>query len=379
MLKRFEVKNYRTFKNKIEIDFSNVGGYRFNQDCINDNTITKMLIYGKNATGKTNLGRALMDLWALINGDLKPNKYSGYMINADSTDDYSSFKYLFVFDNHELIYTYKRASEDAIINEELKLDNKTAFKNDFKEVNVNYKILSDLGVTAGSIEKYLFNISNITENNKIPFLRWIINNTSYGRFSLLGKLDTYLQSMKLINVSMQMWDYNPRYNEAFFEMLGKKDHLKDFEEFLNVMGISCKLQMIPLPDGTKQLYFVHKKPVPFYETASSGTRSLTNLYKKVIAFSESSFLYLDEFDAFYHYEMAEKLVIFFKNKYPNTQMILTTHNTNLMTNKLMRPDTLFILSETGKLTALCDATKREIREGHNLEKMYISGEFDKYE
>lgn len=379
MLKRFEVKNYRTFKNKIEIDFSNVGGYRFNQDCINDNTITKMLIYGKNATGKTNLGRALMDLWALINGDLKPNKYSGYMINADSTDDYSSFKYLFVFDNHELIYTYKRASEDAIINEELKLDNKTAFKNDFKEVNVNYKILSDLGVTAGSIEKYLFNISNITENNKIPFLRWIINNTSYGRFSLLGKLDTYLQSMKLINVSMQMWDYNPRYNEAFFEMLGKKDHLKDFEEFLNVMGISCKLQMIPLPDGTKQLYFVHKKPVPFYETASSGTRSLTNLYKKVIAFSESSFLYLDEFDAFYHYEMAEKLVIFFKNKYPNTQMILTTHNTNLMTNKLMRPDTLFILSETGKLTALCDATKRELREGHNLEKMYISGEFDKYE
>ena len=38
-----------------------------------------------------------------------------------------------------------------------------------------------------------------------------------------------------------------------------------------------------------------------------------------------------------------------------------------------------ILSETGKLTALCDATKRELREGHNLEKMYISGEFDKYE
>lgn len=379
MLKRFEVKNYRTFKNKIVIDFSNVGGYKFNQDCINDNTITKMLIYGKNATGKTNLGRALMDLWTLIRGDLKTNKYSSYMLNADSTDEYSTFKYVFVFDNHELIYTYKRASEDSIIIEELKLDKKNVFKNDFKEVIVNYEKLSDLGVTAVSIEKYIFNISNIKENNKIPFLRWIINNTSYDRLSLLGKFDAYLQSMKLINVSMQIWSDNPRYNELFFELLDKDENLKEFEEFLNVMGISCKLNLIPLPDGTKQLYFVHKKPVPFYETASSGTRSLTNLYKKVIVFSESSLIYLDEFDAFYHYEMAEKLVKYFKKKYPNTQMILTTHNTNLMTNKLMRPDTLFILSEAGKLTALCDATERELREGHNLEKMYISGEFDKYE
>ena len=50
-----------------------------------------------------------------------------------------------------------------------------------------------------------------------------------------------------------------------------------------------------------------------------------------------------------------------------------------MTNKIMRPDCLFILSSRGTLTALCDATERELREGHNLEKMYISGEFEKYE
>ena len=40
---------------------------------------------------------------------------------------------------------------------------------------------------------------------------------------------------------------------------------------------------------------------------------------------------------------------------------------------------LFILSREGNLTALCNATQRELREGHNLEKMYISGEFEKYE
>ena len=58
---------------------------------------------------------------------------------------------------------------------------------------------------------------------------------------------------------------------------------------------------------------------------------------------------------------------------------MTTHNTNLMTNRFMRPDCLFILSGTGDLTALCDATERELREGHDLKKMYISGEFERYE
>ena len=63
----------------------------------------------------------------------------------------------------------------------------------------------------------------------------------------------------------------------------------------------------------------------------------------------------------------------------NCQMIMTSHNTNLMTNRLMRPDCMFILSRNGMLTALCNATTRELREGHNLEKMYIRWEFEKYE
>ena len=39
---------------------------------------------------------------------------------------------------------------------------------------------------------------------------------------------------------------------------------------------------------------------------------------------------------------------------------------------------LLILSRYG-LTPLSRATERELREGHNLEKMYIGGEFSKYE
>ena len=59
----------------------------------------------------------------------------------------------------------------------------------------------------------------------------------------------------------------------------------------------------------------------------------------------------------------------------DTQVMLTSHNTNLLTNRIMRPDCYFILTES-KLTSLVNATSRELREGHNLEKLYMSGEFN---
>lgn len=62
MLKRFEVTNYKNFKEKIMIDFSNVDGYQFSTDCITEQLISKMIIYGRNATGKTNFGKALLDI-----------------------------------------------------------------------------------------------------------------------------------------------------------------------------------------------------------------------------------------------------------------------------------------------------------------------------
>ena len=184
----------------------------------------------------------------------------------------------------------------------------------------------------------------------------------------------------MITAGNTMLRTSRRMNDAFFELLEDSDRLKDLEDFLNEMGIECKLILQKLPDGQRELYFKHEKLVPFYETASSGTLALVDLYRRLIPKNwDPSFIYLDEFDAFYHYEMSEKVINFFKRRYPKCQIIMTSHNTNLMTNRLMRPDCLFVLSRAGALTALCNATERELREGHNLEKMYISGEFDKYE
>lgn len=374
MLKKFTVKNYKNFKDEISLDFSNIAGYQFNMDCLSMGLIGKMLIYGRNATGKTNFGRALLDIKRLMY-DMSRNGEKSVLINADSRDDTAKFMYEFKFGNDEVIYKYSRFANTDLCDEELSINGNIIFKCDFKNNKFDFQGLNIISAETVNTNRYL-----IQDNDVLPFLRWLINNTSFSYNSVLIKLSEYVNKMDLITVGNNRIESSTIDYSKFFEDLKNQVHLQNFEDFLNLMGIECKLVLQELPDGQIELYFAHKKLVPFYSTASSGTLALTSLYQKIVSKAvRSSLVYLDEFDAFYHYEMAEKLISFFKTKYPKCQFIMTSHNTNLMTNKIMRPDCLFILSSRGTLTALCDATERELREGHNLEKMYISGEFEKYE
>ena len=90
MLKKFTVRNYKNFEKKITIDFSNTAAYQFSTDCIYEGLISKMLIYGRNATGKTNLGRALTDICStMFKGPRFMN--DGVFLNADSDENLQYF------------------------------------------------------------------------------------------------------------------------------------------------------------------------------------------------------------------------------------------------------------------------------------------------
>lgn len=370
MLKKFTVSNYKNFKDEISLDFSKIGEYSFNAD-----SLSMRLIYGRNATGKTNFGRALLDIKILLYGMFR-NDENSVLINANSQEDTAKFIYEFQFGSDEVIYKYSRFENRNLCDEELYMNGEAIFKCDFKNSKFDFQGLSIISAETVNTNRYL-NKGEMDNEYVLPFLRWLINNTVFSDDSVLIQLFEYVRKMGIITVSnnrihLSMFSYR-----KFFEDLKNPVHLQSFEDFLNLMGIECKLVLQELPDGQAELYFSQNKLVPFYSTASSGTLALTSLYQKIV--SNPSLIYIDDFAAFYHYEMAEKLICYFKDKYPECQFIMTSHNTNLMTNKIIRPDCLCLLSSKGTLTALCDATERELREGHNLEKIYISGEFEKYE
>ena len=97
MLKKFSVKNYKNFKDEICIDFCDIAGYQFSTDCISDGMISKMLIYGRNATGKTNLGRALTDIIYIL--------YSGLSIKEHFLMPIRQRRHRFLFTHSNLMVT----------------------------------------------------------------------------------------------------------------------------------------------------------------------------------------------------------------------------------------------------------------------------------
>lgn len=383
MLRKFEVRNYKTFKDKISLDFGDIGGYQFSTECIYDRYISKMLIYGRNATGKTNLGKALMDIQRLLFG-LRKLREDRSFLNADSVEETAVFSYEFIFDGQKVVYRYGRCSDTTLKWEELEINDELIFSCDFSARQFNFDNLSYIKVETANTERYRLLLdereSDDGDEIELPFMRWLVNNVALEKNSVLLKMFNYVRRMVFISAGNHIWPRQSKAYDTFFEKLEERKGLQEIEQFFNEMGIECQLILRKLPDGQRELYFYHERLVPFFETASSGTLALFDLYRRSVApMREASFIYLDEFDAFYHYEMAENVIRFFKKRYSKCQIILTSHNTNLMTNRLMRPDCLFILSSFGTLTALCNATERELREGHNLEKMYISGEFEKYE
>ena len=385
MLKKFTVKNFKNFKNELTLDFGNVGGYKFNQDCINKDVICKCLIYGRNATGKTNFGEALSDITDIILG--RYNRLREYKIlNANSEELFASFSYQFSFGNDTLEYLYKRNDKRELLSETLKVNDTMVYELDFNEGLFKSLELSLIDADTIQTEKYIGSIQQTLEefedeeSIRVPFLRFVLNNVPLKSESLLFKLEDYVRRIRLSSVSSALMRGPSRFNMSYVEYLAERKNLIEFEKFLNTMGIRCILEVVKSADGQSELFFKHNILIPFYENASSGTLALTSLYRRVLNFDiKPSLFYMDEFDAFYNYEMSEKIVKFFKENYPECQIIMTTHNTNLMTNQIMRPDCLFILSRDGMITPLCNATERELREGHNLEKLYIGGEFEKYE
>ena len=81
---------------------------------------------------------------------------------------------------------------------------------------------------------------------------------------------------------------------------------------------------------------------------------------------------IDEFDAFYHFELSQ--LILNKLKKANCQVLLTTQNTTLLGNDILRPDCYFLF-EDGKIANLPERTDKELRLVHNIEKLYRGGTF----
>lgn len=372
MLIKFTVENYKNFKDPITIDFTEKHDYRFNPKCTKNGLLSKVVIYGPNASGKSNLGLAIFDIVGLLTDKTKQASQMDPLsfINADSDSGIAKFEYCFKKGNSCIRYAYQKESPTKLIFEELFIDDVKVFSYDYLNKKRDFARL-DL------IDAQNLNFEYFEQNFAI--LRYIANNT-------LQAPDSYVKFLMNF-VSRMLW-FRSLQDNSYIGLTTGVDNLqswiiennlvKDFQNFLRDMaGIEMELGVATAeaPNKIQLLVEQHKKvPLIFGETASSGTRALELFYYWSRRFNDVSFLFVDEFDAFYHFDLAKK-VLKYVYELDNIQAVFTTHNSNLADNGILRPDCYFNLMN-GRLKSFADSTNRELREGHNLEKMLRNGEFD---
>lgn len=157
------------------------------------------------------------------------------------------------------------------------------------------------------------------------------------------------------------------------EFIIQNHYTEDFLEFLERVS-EQHFKFIHHKEGDKNLYCeIGGNTIPFLLIASTGTQALELLYVWIKRMSGASFVFIDEFDAFYHFKLAFEVCKQLFNL--NCQVFTSSHNTYLMTNDLLRPDCNFIL-QNNKIKPLHACTEKELRFGHNIEKLFRAGAFE---
>ena len=370
MLKEFSVKNFKNFEGRATLELDHPANYEFNKEVIKNNCITKAIIYGINGSGKSNLALAIFDIILhLTDKERALDKYQLYN-NLRSGKEAVEFEYLFLFDGIEVRYLYSKKAPLSLLKEELFIDGIEVLKYD----HVLQKGFSKLKGT----ETLQINATSMPEMQSLSRVKFVKSNAileddSINRafISFTSFVDRMLMFYSLTENRYQGLIVGP---ESYTQGIINAGKIKDFESFLKTQGVYYDLVAIDVNGNSELFCRFSGGQVPFVSIASTGTRSLALFYYWYIKMNDASFVYIDEYDAFYHFELAQEIIRLVK-KLSNTQIILSTHNTDLISNDLLRPDSYYLISNN-TIRSFDKITNKELRRAHNIQKMYKAGAFN---
>lgn len=366
MLIKFAVKNYRGFADTIELDLSHSSSYSFNPSAVKDGIIKNGIIYGPNGSGKTNFGLAIFDIANHLSHKWKkPDYYLNYA-SAYNHQAPVEFEYSFKFGDDVLNYNYSKVSRDlkgVLVMEQLLLNGRELLYKTEKTLRIANEF---------SLTKDALNSIKTSENN-LSVVNYLLAAVPLTKNHVLLKLRDFVENM----LFFRSLDYR--------EFIGLKEGGGNIEEYIIKNNLaeefSVFLKEISGQDykfaspvqGENVLYcIIGGIRIPFLWVASTGTINLELQFYWLKEMVNASFVFVDEFDAFYHHELSYTIC---KRLFDwDNQLFLTTHDTYLLTNDLLRPDCFYIL-KNNKINAICDLTDKELRQGHNLEKLYRGGTF----
>ena len=376
MLTRIVLTNFKSFKNRTEIDFRRTN-YTILPQNVADNDILKGAVFvGANASGKSNLVLAIRLLLDFLFKERTINSGLFPCLFSDKTS--FSIEYTFLINNTEIEYS-------------IEIDNRKPFI--AEKLHSNHMLMMErMGESAKS---YIVNPDGVAYDDSdiakdTLFLRTLYFNTKFSNNSTLFDWMSFLEKSVYVNpFDDKIYSYG-KYRmgvRAFLEREGC-DRINDF---LDSFSYGQKIEYVHSAEGSNYTIIAGEneedklimfrrtgldEPIPFQEE-SRGNQTLLKLlpaYLSVI--SNGGMLLVDEFSSGFHNELEELLIKYFMLKSRYAQMFFVSHSTNLLSNTVLRPDQEYAVGFCGvDGSSVNRFSSQQPRNAQNIEKMYNSGVF----
>ena len=418
MLIDFSLRNWRSFGEEAGFSMLPSRERRFAWTLPTFDTAPKKLLpiavfYGANASGKSNLLKGLFFLASyVIHGSDAGEEIpvEPYQLDPQKKSEPTSFSIL--FRTHEKVYQYEmELTKKEIIREKLTLllprEERVLYDRENEEINIHTSVYS---------QRAQFVFEGTQKNS--PFLtaayKQKIDFVAYA-------YEWFKNSLKFIDINRQI-DYEKIYenNSSFQEKLAwylskydtgisgilskektanKDDLFNEIYDFINInnmpyFGERNRLQI--QHDGDKitvrVLNAIHKdtegNTIYFsFKNESCGTNRLIDLLQALIEPDENSdneYVYIiDEVDRSIHPNLLCQFITDFlmhSSTKSRAQLIVTTHNTSLMNQNILRRDEIWITDKNLKGSTLYSISDFKIPDNMKylrfdkiLDKLYMEG------
>jgi len=419
MLISFSVTNYRSIKDTATLSFLPVKAFKElpgNVFKATDkiNLLRSAVIYGANASGKSNVLKALEGFVRFL---LYPDSfffekielYDPFLLNKETFENPSKFSIEFI-DNEKVHFKYSiEFSRKEVISEELLCfpkGQKTRIytRNINNPIEYGTIIKGEKKSVETRLSKSQLFFSKAASENIYPLqdlflhLRSLFKSISFEVTFLSLKevliiklanedqifLNKYTQLISALDTGIETFDFSidhsTKFRPGIKETLGElflkyftlsepishntnNSDINTFHNFYNEKG-----------EVVKQISFS-------IENESSGTKSLFSFaYILLKSLENGNLLFIDEIEQNLHPHLVNALVGLFNNPEINTknaQLICTTHNTNLLAEDIFRRDQIWFTekNERGETILYSMADIEGVRNNIPYDKWYLSGRF----
>lgn len=420
MLIEFSVGNYKSFKERVTFSMVAANIVAKDKTIDEDNVFAvdselKLLksaaIYGANASGKSNLYKALSFMkWFMINSskETQSTEQIGvelFRLSTETENQPSFFEIVFILDNKKYRYGFE-ANRERVVSEwlyyvpksrktklfERELDNIHSIKTYnaegiekrtrrnalFLSVSAQFNVEIAENILDWLTRKLQIvsglNVGNY-QNHTVGYLQ--NNENKYEIIKLIKKLDLGIDNIELAETEKKI---------GFFMTIKKADIFKenpnlfkDANNLEDILNVTISIKTIHQKFDHEGNY-ISPELFDLNKQESEGTQKVFAMAGLLVdTLEDGKILVIDEFDARLHPLISLAIVNLFNSREinpNNAQLIFMTHDTNLLSNKFFRRDQIWFTEKNRYgATDLYSLVEYKVPNDASFESDYIKGKY----